>query len=113
VPTYAYRCECGHTTEIDRPMSASNTVETCPKCLSAMYRDYRAEIPTSNGGGYEARALHSDALAIHPDQVADHHRLYPDVPLDGACRPVLTSFKQHDRYLQARGVVKRSHNREY
>jgi putative FmdB family regulatory protein len=115
VPTYAYRCPtCDWIDEITKPMSDSNTEEKCRQCGAVLERDYRAEVPSSMGSDtYEARAIHSDSLAIHPSQRAEHERLYPDVPLDSACRPVLNNFKQHERYLEARGVVKRPHLREF
>ncbi len=114
MPTYEYRCpKCSWVDEIVKSMSASNTVETCRQCRTVMERDYSAEVPTSNSDSHNARPIHSDSLAIHPSQVGEHHRLYPDVPLDSACRPVLTSVKQREKYLEARGVAKVPHNKEY
>ena len=112
MPTYEYRCpKCGWSDEIVKPMSASNSVETCRQCGSPMNRDYGAEGFRTNADSYH-RELHSDALAIHPDQVQEHQRLYPDVSLDAACRPVLRNFGQHEKYLEARGIVKPSSRKE-
>jgi len=113
LPTYAYICpKCAHPEEVVKPMSAFNSVEMCPVCSEVMERDYRAETPTHDSGGY-ARELHSDALAIHPSQRQEHERLYPDVPLDSACRPVLSNYHQHKNYLEKRGIEKVSHKKEY
>lgn len=114
MPYYDYKCpKCGHVDELVKPMSASNTVETCPQCHAVMDRDYSAEVRTTNSDYDNGREIHSDSLAIHPDQIAEHHQRYPNVSLDSACRPVFTSVKQRARYLDARGVEKISHNREY
>jgi hypothetical protein len=78
-----------------------------------MERDFSAEVRTTNAPCDNGHELHSDSLAIHPSQIAEHRQLYPAVPLDGACRPVFTSVKQREKYLDARGVLKVSHNKEY
>lgn len=112
MPTYAFKCPaCGWTDEIVKPMSASNSVETCRQCCATMDRDYQAEGFRTNADSYH-REIHSDALAIHPEQAVEHRRLYPDIPLDAACRPVLQNFGQHEKYIEARGVVKPSSRKE-
>jgi putative FmdB family regulatory protein len=112
MPTYAYRCpQCGRDDEVLKPMTASNTVETCRQCGAVMNRDYMAEGVHTSADSYN-RELHSDALAIHPSQRAEHERRYPDVPLDAACRPILQNYRQHSEYLEARGVVKPSSRKE-
>lgn len=115
MPTYVYSCpNCQWLDEIVKPMSECTSNETCRQCGTVMERDYRAETPgVVSGATHNARPIHSDSLAILPDQVSEHRRLYPDIDLDGACRPIFTSVKQREKYLDARGVVKVSHNREY
>lgn len=115
MPIYCYVCpNCRWTDEVIKPTNECTSDELCSQCGASMERDYVAETPgVVRGSTYNARPIHSDSLAIHPDQVAEHRRLYPDVPLDAACRPVFTSTKQRDKYLDARGVVKVSHNREF
>jgi len=112
MPYYDYLCpKCGWADEVVKPMSASNTVETCRQCGTPMDRDYAAEVRTNLSDTHNE--IHSDSLAIHPDQAVEHRQRYPDVPLDAACRPVFTSVKQREKYLEARGKVKVPHNREY
>lgn len=112
MPTYEYKCpKCAHTAEVVKSMSASNSVETCPVCFEAMNRDYAAEHFRCTADSY-SREIHSDALAINQDQRQEHERLYPGVPLDSECRPVLRNFAQHEKYLQARGVVKLPQRKE-
>lgn len=111
MPRYSYRCECGNTIEVVKPMSSSNTVETCQFCFQEMNRDYAADMPRVHAASY-SKPLHSDALAVHPSQRAEHQRLYPDVPLDSESRPVLSSFGQAEKYYEQRGVVKPSRRKE-
>jgi putative FmdB family regulatory protein len=112
MPTYAYRCpQCDWTDEITKVMSVSDAAESCRQCGTPMTRDYQAENVHTHADSYR-HELHSDALAIHPDQRAEHEKLYPGVPLDSACRPVLRNFGQHETYLEARGIVKPSSRKE-
>ena len=107
-----YKCpKCGWEAEVWG--EAWNDSQTCRQCEAAMDRDYRGYGRVVDNTTNNAREIHSDSLAILPDQVAEHHARYPDVPLDSACRPVFTSVKQREKYLEGRGVVKISHNKEY
>ena len=109
---YCYRCpRCGWVDEVAKPMSASDTIEICRQCGTPLNRDYAAEGVHTSADSYH-RELHSDALAIHPSQRAEHEQKYPNVPLDAACRPVLRNYRQHNEYLEARGIVKPSARRE-
>jgi len=112
MPCYVYKCpECSWTDEIVKPMSASNSVETCRQCGAVMNRDYALQGVHAAASTYTCE-LHSDALAIHPSQRAEHERLYPYVPLDSECRPVLSNYRQHDSYLEKRGVLKSSRRKQ-
>jgi hypothetical protein len=70
-----------------------------------MAKDLRANLPHAAADSYHT-PLHSDSLGIRSDQVEEHQRLYPDVPLDRDRRPVFTSYRQHQAYLDKRGIVK-------
>lgn len=114
MPFYDYLCPtCGWTDEIVKPMSASNTAETCRQCGAEMERDYSAEVRASNSDYDNGHEIHSDSLCIHPSQIQEHRSRFPDVSLDSACRPVFTSVKQREKYLEARGAVKVPHRREW
>ncbi len=52
------------------------------------------------------KPLHSDALGIQPDQVAEHREIFPDVELDSENRPVFTHTNQHDAYMEKAGIQK-------
>jgi len=49
----------------------------------------------------------SESLGIHPSQVAEHKRLYPDVGIrDNGVIDYHGSVRGYDKYLNARGMVK-------
>ena len=50
--------------------------------------------------------VHSDALAIHPDQRAEHEQLFPNIRIDKQNRPVFDNFKDHEDYLKKTNMVK-------
>lgn len=64
-------------------------------------------VPQVMGTGY-CTPIHSDALAIMPDQVEEHRKLFPKIELDSECRPVFTNAKDHQEYMDKVGVVKRT-----
>lgn len=42
--TYAYKCpSCGDKTEVIKPMTESDRVETCDKCQTQLERDYASQ----------------------------------------------------------------------
>lgn len=104
MPIYEYACEdCGIHEDIPRPVEFRDFSAECKECGGSMVRCMSA--PRIHADSYD-KPIHSDALAIHPDQVAEHQKLYPDVPLDSQCRPILSKFSQHEKYINARGVYK-------
>jgi len=54
----------------------------------------------------ENRPLVSDSLAVAPQQVEEHRRTFPDIPLTKEGQPVFTNYKQHENYLKKTGFVK-------
>lgn len=52
------------------------------------------------------KPIHSDALGMQPDDVAEHRERFPDIEIDSENRPILTNMRQHDKYMEAIGVVK-------
>jgi hypothetical protein len=98
--------ECGAKTDRIKPAKDVGVDELCPRCKMPMVRDYAAERHNIQGGKEYHRPIHSDSLAINPNQREQHEKMFPDVPIDSEGRPVFTSFKQHDNYLKATGFVK-------
>lgn len=105
MPVYSFRCtHCGNTDERVRAMKNCNKACKC-KCGEVMSRDIPADVPFVSGGEYH-KAIHSDSLAISPDQVAEHKKLFPNIKLDNECRPIFDNFKDHDSYLKKCGFKK-------
>ena len=106
MPIYVFKCcKCGVEVDKTLPMSQCQSKQTCPECSAAMLRNYGAEHAHTSADSY-ATPIHSDALAIAPDQVEEHRRMFPDVEIDHQCRPVFTKYSQHDAYLEKTGFVK-------
>ena len=101
MPIYSFVCEhCGNTDERIRSMKNSDRVCLCLECGKPMSRDIAADIPFVSGGHDYRRAIHSDSLAISPDQRAAHEKQFPYIKLDNECRPIFDNFKNHERYLK-------------
>lgn len=73
----------------------------CPKCSEEMRWDLHIAIH----GNYK-RPVHSDALAISPDQRAEHERRFPNIRLDEVCRPIFEKFTDHEAYLKECNIIK-------
>ena len=74
-------------------------------CGKDMIRDFGTDLVNAGGKDYR-KAIHSDSLAISPDQRVEHERLFPDIKLDKQCRPVFDNFTRHEAYLKKTGFVK-------
>ena len=106
---YCYKCpnvECGATDERVKPAKDIGTDELCPRCRTPMVRDFKAERHNIQGGREYHRPIHSDSLAINPNQREQHEKLFPNIPIDVEGRPVFTNYRDHDNYLKATGFVK-------
>lgn len=74
------------------------------KC-SVCGEDMRWDLNIAIHGNYQ-HPIHSDALAISPTQVAEHKKLFPNIKLDKACRPIFEKFTDHEAYMKKCGIVK-------
>ncbi len=80
---------------------AVNAID-CPDCGSGKTGvDCRIAVH----GNY-SHPIHSDALAVTPDQRAEHERLFPEIRLDGQNRPIFDNYTRHEAYLKKTGFVK-------
>ena len=101
MPSYTFVCPvCEGTDERVRPMKDVGKICKCKVCGSHMKRDVAADMPFVSGGRQYGRAIHSDSLAITPDQVAAHKKQFPNIRIDSECRPVFEDYKSHDDYLK-------------
>ena len=81
--------------------TSTKKIHWCPKCNYAMRWDLHVAIH----GNYKT-PIHSDSLAINPNQIAEHKKLFPNIELDGDCRPIFDNFVDHEKYLDKTGFVK-------
>lgn len=76
-----------------------------------MRRNYRAEAMPNVRGDYK-KPIALDSMAIRPEEVAEHRRLFPDVaiaatgPMAGV--PVVRSLNQKRKYAAAMGWIDRN-----
>lgn len=103
MPIYEFKCdECGKIEEIICSVKELDNLKPPICCKQKMYRIY-----SFNAGNKDYfKPIHSDSLAIMPDQVAEHRRLFPDIEIDSENRPVFTKFRQHENYLKKTGFEK-------
>jgi len=109
MPRYSYICdECKTTGEIVRTMDESSDPLICESCGKEARRDFQADLPIRSSGGREyGRPIVSNSLAMSLDQVQEHRRLFPDIPVTSEGQPVFTNYRDHDAYLEKTGFVKK------
>ncbi len=96
--THSFVCDdCG--TEVED--HTTRRIHRCPKCGL----DMRWDVCIAIHGNYK-HPIHSDALAVHPDQRAEHERTFPNIRLDGQNRPIFDNFVAHRDYLKKCNLVK-------
>lgn len=94
---HRFVCSCGKTLED----TTTKGIHACPKCGEDMGLDCRVAIH----GNYQ-HPVHSDSLAISPNQIAEHKKLFPNIDLDNQCRPIFNNFTKHEAYLKKTGFRK-------
>ena len=106
MPLYSVKCpKCGAKDERVRTMQNADKKYMCTECGARMNRDFAADLPFASGD-YHQGAIHSDSLAIHPDQRAEHLQKFPNIKLDSQNRPVFDNFQKHQKYLDKCNLVK-------
>ena len=81
----------------------------CPKCgkpLDLVERTVNPDDTFMIKGAPYSKPLHSDALGMQPDQVAEHRKQFPNIEVDAQNRPVFENMPQHDAYMEKCGIVK-------
>jgi len=76
-------------------------IHKCPKCSEDMALDCKVAIH----GNYRNPII-SDSLAVSPDQIEEHRRLFPDIKMHDDGRPEFDNFTKHEAYLKKTGFVK-------
>lgn len=81
----------------------TKTTHYCPRCKEVMRWDINFNCPKASGA-YEHV---SDSLAIHPEQIPEHRKLFPNVEVLPDGRPKFTSVKQQEKYANRCGFTKK------
>jgi len=106
MPVYSFICpKCENREERVRAMQNAGKKCMCTSCGAKMNRDLKADLPFASGD-YHYGAIHSDSLAISPDQREEHLQKFPDIKLDSQCRPIFDNFSAHEAYMKKCNIVK-------
>ena len=102
---YSFICpKCKKKEDVVRRMADAEKPWRCTCCNVKMNRDFQTDIPFASGD-YK-RAIHSDSLAISPDQRIEHLQKFPNIKLDSQYRPIFNNFQNHQAYLNKCNIVK-------
>lgn len=109
MPIYGFRCEehdiYGEVLCAALPLRGSDDRPKCPECGKEMAEDWRPRSKRQTSRSY-GRGFVSDALAISPDQIEEHYKLFPGVDVLPDGRIKFDNYKQHDNYLTETGFRK-------
>jgi DNA-directed RNA polymerase subunit RPC12/RpoP len=83
----------------------------CPDCdavLQEIEQDFESEeVPVFNIGGRDySKPIRSESLAINPDQIEEHRRLFPDITVSADGILEFDNFRKHENYLKKTGFNK-------
>lgn len=104
MPSYCFTCKCGQKIEVVRPMADANKPWKC-FCGKPMARDFQTEHVFTGSKDY-SKALVSDSLAVHPDQIPEHKKQFPNIDMTPEGQPIFTNYRQHQDYLDKTGFQK-------
>ena len=97
---HTFICDDCKTTIKDVNTYGAHRCMTCGKTM-------RWDLNFGIHGNY-SKPIHSDALAIHPDQRAEHEVLFPNIRIDKQNRPIFDNYVDHENYLKKTGFVKQT-----
>ena len=110
MPVYTYKCSCGQTQEINRPMKDYKKRVRCKKCKKIMRRDFQADFGKQYFGDIWPMA--SYAAGVHPKQIPEMREIDrkngvpTDYTEDGD--PVFTGPKHRREYCEVHGLFDRN-----
>jgi putative FmdB family regulatory protein len=103
---YDFSCpRCEKTVEVILPMTKAGGEQKCKECDSVMQRDFRG-VRVSKGHKQYHRPIVSDSLAVNPNQIAEHRRMFPDVQVTPEGQPVFDNYVDHQKYLDVCNIEK-------
>lgn len=103
MPIYCYYCHnCLSHMELYREADNRNDMPVCD-CGELMDRDITAEFGAPRRAGYHT-TIHSVAAGVAPSQVAEHRKLYPDIPINNDGTIPMESHYERKRILKRLGM---------
>ena len=104
---YDFSCpRCGIVEEIFRSVVNRDELAKC-SCGTMMKRVLFVGIRTGKGSKQYGRQIVSDSLAMNPNQIAEHRRMFPNVQVTKEGQPVFDNFTEHEAYLKKCNIVKK------
>lgn len=105
MPLYSFICpKCENKEERVRAMQNADKQCTCTECGTKMNRDFAADLP--HAANTYKKPIHSDSLAINPEQREEHLKTFSNIKLDDQCRPIFDNYRDHQNYLNKCNIVK-------
>lgn len=107
---YTFTCSCGHTREINRPMSNPPKWAKCKICGNTMHRDLQIDFGKQYHG--DIWPMESYAAGVHHKQIPEmrafdkKHNVPTDYTPDGD--PVFRGPKHRRKYCEAHGLFDRN-----
>jgi len=104
MPLYEFQCsKCFHVTSVVAPMNAVPKTVDCERGCAYQTR----RLFSFNTGNVDyANPIVSQSLAMHPEQIDEHKRLFPEIKVtDDGC-PVFSNYADHEAYLKKTGFTK-------
>lgn len=108
MPRYCYLCpECGEYAEIIKPIKHAKMPWYCSKCGVKTNRSFRAEgVLVGAGKRSYHKPIVSNSMAMNPNQIAEHRKLFPDIQVTKEGQPVFNNFADHEAYMKKCNIEK-------
>jgi hypothetical protein len=74
-------------------------------CGALMKRKFGFRVSAGRKQRY-ARPIISDSLAVSPDQIPEHRKMFPDIEVTAEGQPVFDNFTDHEAYLKKCNIQK-------
>ena len=102
---YEFYCEnCGTGAEVTAPMSKPPGFSVkCKICSELAGRIFGS---IGSGNKEYGTPIVSHSLGIHPEQIPEHNKLFPDIKVREDGCPLFYNYQQHDKYLKKIGWEK-------
>ena len=108
MPQYCYICpKCKIPVKVVKLMADANKNEQCPRCGFMLRRDFKAEgVLVGAGRRSYHRPIVSDSMAMNPEQISEHKRMFPNIEVTSEGQPVFDNFSDHEAYMKKCNIEK-------